>query len=394
MTVPLPSVMSVTESSDNDDCFVPIPDDEYLSYNFSPWVLYLGGLHILIQFPDPESAKKALTNNSLKSYFKSLSPWNTCYRITERVTWIAISGLPPHMWYPEPYTSIAKLWGDILLPEDCSSRQFDRSTRKVCILTKHTNLILETIQVSIGNEIFPIRVMEIEGEIASFFNGYTLESSDDDNTTIGDLNGWQHDGDNEGERNLGDDYAHSGDGDDVSDDKAANDKEDVNVTTEKLFLDNTDVRRSQTKTSEGTFVEESTSSTPAAKDKHPSSPKASDMNFGCTISRSTIEGNSQTFSLLRRTPKSKTNFKAQNSQSPSPRPNTDTNPLMDTLSSPQPIIPQTLPLKTYTRRHKSIPVSSSQLSQPRRRKRFASMKLFIPINETLTQLNHQHSKTN
>ena len=70
---------------------------------------------------------------------------------------------------------------------------------------------------------------------------------------------------------------------------------------------------------------------------------------------------------------------------------------MDTLSSPQPIIPQTgplnMPLKTYTRRHKSVPVSSSQLSQPRlRRKRFASMKLFNPINETLTQPRKRKAK--
>nr|GEW73141.1 cytochrome P450 [Tanacetum cinerariifolium] len=209
---------------------------------------YLGGLHILIQFLDPESAKKALTNHSLIS----LLPWNTSYRITQRVTWIAISGLPPHMWYPEPYTSIAKLWGDILLPKDCSSRQFDRSTGKVCILTTHTNLILETIQVPIG-----------------------------------------------------DDDVHTGDGDDVFNGTASNEEEDVNVTN--LFVDTTDVHRSYTKVSEETFVKESTSSTLAAKDKNPLSAKAPDTNFGY-------------------------------SQPPTPTSITNPNPLMDPISSPQPIM--------------------------------------------------------
>nr|GEX73495.1 cytochrome P450 [Tanacetum cinerariifolium] len=86
------------------------------------------------------------------------------------------------------------------------------------------------------------------------------------------------DGDNDGERNLGDDDAHTGDGDDVSDGTAANEEEDVNVAN--LFVDTTDVHRSHTKVSEETFVEESTSSTPAAKDKNPLSAKAPDTNFG------------------------------------------------------------------------------------------------------------------
>ncbi|GKF63928.1 hypothetical protein Tco_0187376, partial [Tanacetum coccineum] len=91
---------------------------------------YIGGLHILIQFPDQESVDKALTNASLASHFKALIPWNITYRIPNRITWLSISGLPPQMWFSGPLTSIAKLWGDILIPKECNARQFNRSMGK------------------------------------------------------------------------------------------------------------------------------------------------------------------------------------------------------------------------------------------------------------------------
>nr|GFB41042.1 cytochrome P450 [Tanacetum cinerariifolium] len=62
----------------------------------------------------------------------------------------------------------------LILVEECSSRQFNRSLGKVCILTNHVDFIKEMIDAPIGNESLPIRISEVEGEIDSLFNGYTL----------------------------------------------------------------------------------------------------------------------------------------------------------------------------------------------------------------------------
>ncbi|GJY05408.1 hypothetical protein Tco_0371348 [Tanacetum coccineum] len=143
---------------------------------------YLGGLHILIQLPDSVSVQNALTNTTFKTYFKSLIAWNDgpLLNISNRITWLSISGLPPGMWLQEPFTTIAELWGQVLMPEECNDRRFNRSFGKVCILTNHHHLIHETIHAAIGKDIYPIRVSETEGEIDMFFNGYSLASSSDE----------------------------------------------------------------------------------------------------------------------------------------------------------------------------------------------------------------------
>ncbi|GJV59541.1 cytochrome P450 [Tanacetum coccineum] len=137
-------------------------------------IKYLGGLHLLIIFNDQKRAEKALANKTLKTHFKTLKPWSNNIRIQDRVTWLSISGLPPHLWSTNVFSSIAENWGRVLIPEECSSRQFNRSLRKVCVLTTQMNFIKEMVHAPIGSESIPIRVSEADGEIDY---GYTLTSS-------------------------------------------------------------------------------------------------------------------------------------------------------------------------------------------------------------------------
>ncbi|GKB49676.1 cytochrome P450 [Tanacetum coccineum] len=70
-------------------------------------IKYLGGLYLLINLPDETLTRKFLVNNNLLTHFKSLNPWTDNICITERVTWPAISGLPPKLWTPDTFHSIA-----------------------------------------------------------------------------------------------------------------------------------------------------------------------------------------------------------------------------------------------------------------------------------------------
>ncbi|GKA47255.1 MDIS1-interacting receptor like kinase 2-like protein, partial [Tanacetum coccineum] len=98
-------------------------------------IKYLGGLFLLLNLRDNETTVNILSNTTLASYFKSLVPWTNDFLIQDRVTWLAISGLPPKMWTPDTFTAIANHWGDVIVLEDCNPRQFNRTTGRVCILT-------------------------------------------------------------------------------------------------------------------------------------------------------------------------------------------------------------------------------------------------------------------
>ncbi|PWA52455.1 cytochrome P450 [Artemisia annua] len=89
-------------------------------------IKYLGGLHILIQFPNSDLASKALLNPTFSSHFLSLQPWNANFRTSKRLTWIAISGLPPLIWSTKVFSDIAEHWGNVVIPEECNMRQFNR----------------------------------------------------------------------------------------------------------------------------------------------------------------------------------------------------------------------------------------------------------------------------
>nr|GEV60261.1 cytochrome P450 [Tanacetum cinerariifolium] len=138
---------------------------------------YLGGLYFLINLPDNESTTKLLANTSLLNHFK---PWSNNLRITQRVTWITISGLPSKLWITEAFHTIASSWGEVIILEDCNPRQFNRTIGIVCILTSYLEIIQSTSYVPVDNDLIPIRIRESDGDIDSLFNGYYLDSSSDD----------------------------------------------------------------------------------------------------------------------------------------------------------------------------------------------------------------------
>ncbi|GKC67933.1 cytochrome P450 [Tanacetum coccineum] len=179
-------------------------------------IKYIGGLYLLIQLPNHGLASKGLSNPTFISHFMSLQPWNTNFRVTNRLTWIAISRLPPQLWISNPFSRIAEHWGKVMIEEDCSKRQFNRTTGKVCILTDKLDFIRETILVPVNKETISVRVFETDEDVDSLFNSYLFDSSSDEEEYFTyDSN----DGNNEDHREVnngnhhGDDDPHENDGD-------------------------------------------------------------------------------------------------------------------------------------------------------------------------------------
>ncbi|GKB32197.1 RNA-directed DNA polymerase, eukaryota, reverse transcriptase zinc-binding domain protein [Tanacetum coccineum] len=237
--------------------------------------------------------EKSLTNTTLLSHFKSFLPWNTSYRIKNRITWLSISGLPSQMWSSKPFTSIANLWGDVLIPEECNARQFNRSTGKVYVLTEHLNFIRDSFAVPIDNEIFTIRVTKIKEDIDSFFNGYMLDTSDEDNsTTLGDMFDSQNIGaDDHATRKYGEDEEDSDEENCGSDNNTSkDDEENVNINSSDgiPFLDKPAGIKIPMHPLERYYEDISTSAAPVVNDKYhmPDNPDY----FGRTCSKSNSQG--------------------------------------------------------------------------------------------------------
>ncbi|GJR44088.1 hypothetical protein Tco_1312191 [Tanacetum coccineum] len=282
------------------------------------------------------------------------------------------------------------------------------------------NFIHETIYVPIDNEVLPIRVTYINGEVDSFFNGYAFESSDEGNTVIGDFNEWQNEGVNEmvdtqqsDDENStdGGDKESSGEFDAVSGENI-HDTNDVNVTGSFPFKNTTNGFRSPIPDIVGCSEDGSKSTFAEVKDKDSNivSDKAPDNNLGCIRTGSTSKGIFPSFCLLHRSPQPQ--VEAHPSPSMSPRPNKSTRPTTYTTKSiPSIIIPETQLLNqqaeptsptharsktrlTYSRRPKSVPASSSNPPRPTsRKKRFSSLRLFNPLHVTSTQPRKRKNKT-
>ena len=115
-------------------------------------IKYVGGLFILIKLGDSMALENALVDNDLVSYFKSMSRWNPTTRPSNQLVWLRISGLPSQLWWEDSFSSIAKHYGDVLIPEVCCTRQFNLTYGKVCVLSERMDLINDTLHIPFNKE--------------------------------------------------------------------------------------------------------------------------------------------------------------------------------------------------------------------------------------------------
>ncbi|GJX77405.1 cytochrome P450 [Tanacetum coccineum] len=93
-------------------------------------------------------------------------PWNTNTRTTKRLVWISIAGLPSQLWHSDNFTSIAEVYFEILIKEDCSPRQFNithgKCERKFQFTTQTHNLEVKS-EVQLTTKFRDILSLRITG---------------------------------------------------------------------------------------------------------------------------------------------------------------------------------------------------------------------------------------
>ncbi|PWA54239.1 hypothetical protein CTI12_AA425870 [Artemisia annua] len=138
---------------------------------------YLGGLWVMIELDSEGSKQKFLDHVGVNSWFCTLLNAYNDFVSDERVVWVDIEGIPLHVWSRETFAKIGNKWGEALDIEDNFGSSFAR--KRLCILTKQPETILEKFKVVFKGKLFVARAKELFTWNPSFLehkeSGYTSD---------------------------------------------------------------------------------------------------------------------------------------------------------------------------------------------------------------------------
>ncbi|KAK8681820.1 hypothetical protein V6N13_054221 [Hibiscus sabdariffa] len=122
-------------------------------------VRYMGGRYYILEIKDDELFQmlKDLSWSYLLEVFIEIMPWSISFHLPERVTWVEVSGLPLHCWN----LSIAEAWGSLVSLGENALQGQSCEKFSLLITTDQWNTIDEIVEFSAAQEIFHIRVTEL-----------------------------------------------------------------------------------------------------------------------------------------------------------------------------------------------------------------------------------------
>ncbi|KAJ0778373.1 hypothetical protein HanLR1_Chr02g0070991 [Helianthus annuus] len=122
---------------------------------------YLGGLQLLLKFPNEERCSAFITNNDLwNKWFSMLDVWLGQSLPFERVAWIKMLGVPIHLAVDSVFDSIAGKFGKVLHGSNRSSDDGDLSVNCVGVLVGDGVRITDQIDLKWDNKSFRVWIEE------------------------------------------------------------------------------------------------------------------------------------------------------------------------------------------------------------------------------------------
>ncbi|KAM0026259.1 hypothetical protein Hdeb2414_s0020g00556051 [Helianthus debilis subsp. tardiflorus] len=122
---------------------------------------YLGGLHILLKFPDEVSCSSFVTNNNLwNKWFAILDVWLGQSLPFERIAWINMIGVPIHLAVDSVHDSIASRFGKVIHGSNRSVADSDLSVNCVGVLVGEGARINEQVDLRWDNKSYRVWVEE------------------------------------------------------------------------------------------------------------------------------------------------------------------------------------------------------------------------------------------
>ncbi|GJU65407.1 hypothetical protein Tco_1247242 [Tanacetum coccineum] len=145
--------------------------------------LHVMGYWILMEL-DSELAKTRFLNHiGVASWFEELKNATNEFISKDRIVWVDIEGIPMHAWTKESFAKIATKWGSMMKIEDTLDVAFAR--KRLCIVTKQEDNILEKFKVIIQGKVFMVRAKELYVWTLIFTEDSTSEYYSDDESVQG-----------------------------------------------------------------------------------------------------------------------------------------------------------------------------------------------------------------
>ncbi|KAL4584700.1 hypothetical protein LXL04_009308 [Taraxacum kok-saghyz] len=129
---------------------------------------YMGGMWLLLEFPTVLSCYNFRCNETVRGWFHQLIDWNRDFIPQERLIWLDIEGLPLRAWCKPNFSFLTARWGKIVQLEE--SLGSNLASTRVCVESRHMDIISEMVSVRVDDVTCMVRVKEIMGWYPSFFD--------------------------------------------------------------------------------------------------------------------------------------------------------------------------------------------------------------------------------
>ncbi|GJT74438.1 RNA-directed DNA polymerase, eukaryota [Tanacetum coccineum] len=122
-------------------------------------LVYLGGLWVMIELESLKTKKKLMQHVGVASWFNRLCNAQSDFVSRERIVWVDIEGVPLYAWSRATFNKIGSKWGEVMELEESKDDLFAR--KRICIMTKQEDNILEKFKIIIRGKIFVVRAKEL-----------------------------------------------------------------------------------------------------------------------------------------------------------------------------------------------------------------------------------------
>ncbi|GJZ73680.1 hypothetical protein Tco_0637826 [Tanacetum coccineum] len=113
----------------------------------------------MIELNSSKSKLKFMEHVGVASWFRSLCNAQSDFAAKERIVWVDIEGVPLNAWSRSTFQKIGSKWGELVVLEDGYEDLFAR--KRICIMTSHTENILESFKLIVKGKVFWARAKEL-----------------------------------------------------------------------------------------------------------------------------------------------------------------------------------------------------------------------------------------
>ncbi|KAK9048970.1 hypothetical protein SSX86_032063 [Deinandra increscens subsp. villosa] len=124
-------------------------------------IRHIGGLQVLLTFRNREEAELFKSDlEPRKDIFTGLHWWEGHLSKRERLVWLKIVGIPPHLWDSVVFDKIGENFGEVVFSSPADAYDVNLAWKKIGVVSDSFDQIGGTILVEWGRNIFRCRVSE------------------------------------------------------------------------------------------------------------------------------------------------------------------------------------------------------------------------------------------